>query len=105
VARIIVPKERYNLNRKTIFLYGTLSYATLLATFLYAAGFIGNPGGLIGTFRRFYGPTMNAFEAAEASRRAEELPSQLPDLAKAQNKGTNDGTLIPVTFLRVTVCL
>jgi len=30
------------MNRKTIFLYGTLSYVACLATFLYLAGFIGN---------------------------------------------------------------
>jgi len=32
------------MNRKTIFIYGTLSYVTCLATFLYLAGFIGNFG-------------------------------------------------------------
>ena len=47
---------------------------------------------------------MNAFEAAEQSGRAEELHSQLLGLANAHNKSTNDGTLIPATFLRVTVC-
>jgi len=30
------------MNRKTIFLYGTLSYVACLATFIYAMGFIGN---------------------------------------------------------------
>ena len=30
------------MNRLTIFFYGTLSYVTFLATFLYAVGFIGN---------------------------------------------------------------
>jgi len=63
------------------------------------------PSDFIGVFRRFYGPTMNAFEAAEQAGRAEELHIQLLDLAKAQNKSTNDGTLIPATFLRVTVSL
>jgi len=48
---------------------------------------------------------MNAFEAAEQSGRAEELHSELLGLAKAHNKSTNDGTLIPATFLRVTVSL
>jgi len=63
------------------------------------------PEHFIGLFRRFYGPTMNAFEAAEKNGRDEELHSQLLDLAKAHNKSTNDGTLIPATFLRVTVSL
>jgi len=61
------------------------------------------PADFIGRFRRFYGPTMNAFEAAEQSGKAEELHSQLLELARAHNKSTNDGTLIPATFLRVTV--
>jgi len=63
------------------------------------------PAGFVSRFRRFYGPTMNAFDAAGQSGRAEELHSQLLDLAKAHNKSTNDGTLIPATFLRVTVSL
>ena len=63
------------------------------------------PADFTGLFRRFYGPTMNAFEAAEQTGRAEELHSQLLDLANAHNKSTDDGTLIPATFLRVTVSL
>ncbi len=63
------------------------------------------PADFIGLFRLFYGPTMNAFEAAEQRGRAEELHGQLLDLAKAHNKSTNDGTLIPATFLRVTISL
>jgi ubiquinone/menaquinone biosynthesis C-methylase UbiE len=58
---------------------------------------------LIESFRRFYGPTMNAFEAAEKNGKVDELHSQLLELAKAQNKNTNGGTSIPATFLRVTV--
>jgi len=63
------------------------------------------PAEFISRFRRFYGPTMNAFVAAEQSGTAEELHGQLLDLAKAHNKSTNDGTLIPASFLRVTVSL
>ena len=61
-----------------------------------------SPTQFIEAFRRFYGPTMNAFEAAEKSGRVEELHNQLVELAKAQNKSTNGGTSIPATFLRVT---
>ena len=43
---------------------------------------------VIGLFRRFYGPTMNAFEAAEKNGREEELHNQLLELAKAQNQDT-----------------
>ena len=62
-----------------------------------------SPTHVISTFRQFYGPTMNAFEAAEENRKEEELPSQLLELAKAQNQDRNGGTFIPATFLRVTV--
>ena len=64
-----------------------------------------NPTQVIGSFRRFYGPTMNAFEAAEKSGKEEDLHNQLLELAKAQNKDSNGGTFIPATFLRVTVCV
>jgi ubiquinone/menaquinone biosynthesis C-methylase UbiE len=56
----------------------------------------------IDVFRRFYGPTMNAFDAAEKNGKVEELHSQLVELAKAQNQ-SKSGTSIPATFLRVTV--
>lgn len=64
-----------------------------------------SPEDFIGVFRRFYGPTMRAFEAAGQTGRVEELHGQLLDLAKAQNKSTDGGTSIPAAFLRVTVYL
>lgn len=64
-----------------------------------------SPTQLIESFRRFYGPTMNAFEAAEENGKVEDLHRQLVELANAQNKSTNGGTSIPATFLRVTVSL
>ena len=64
-----------------------------------------SPTQLIESFRRFYGPTMNAFEAAEKNGKVEDLHSQLVELANAQNKSTNGSTSIPATFLRVTVSL
>lgn len=48
---------------------------------------------------------MNAFDAAEENGKAEELHSQLVELAKVQNQSKNGGTSIPAAFLRVTVCL
>jgi ubiquinone/menaquinone biosynthesis C-methylase UbiE len=54
-------------------------------------------------FGRFYGPTMNAVEAAEKSGRVEELRAQLTQLANSQNTNTAGGTHIPATFLRVAV--
>jgi ubiquinone/menaquinone biosynthesis C-methylase UbiE len=62
-----------------------------------------SPADLVESFRRYYGPTMNAFEAAEKTGRAEELHEQLLELAKAHNGSTNGGTSIAATFLRVTV--
>ena len=84
-----VPKEKVSMTKDTYY-------------FVSASN---GPAEFISRFRRFYGPTMNAFDAAEESGRAEELHSQLLDLAKAHNKSTNDGTLIPASFLRVTVSL
>jgi ubiquinone/menaquinone biosynthesis C-methylase UbiE len=64
-----------------------------------------SPTQFIESFRRFYGPTINAFEAAQNSGKVEELHNQVLELAKAQNKSTDGGTSIPATFLRVTVYL
>jgi SAM-dependent methyltransferase len=64
-----------------------------------------SPAQFIDVFRRFYGPTMNAFEAAEQNERTDELYDQLLDLAKTQNQSPNGGTSIPATFMRVTVFL
>jgi ubiquinone/menaquinone biosynthesis C-methylase UbiE len=62
-----------------------------------------SPAEVIELFRRYYGPTMNAFEAAEINGKAGELRSQLVELAKGHNKNKQGGTNIPATFLRVTV--
>ncbi|MDD1748536.1 MAG: methyltransferase domain-containing protein [Methanothrix sp.] len=62
-----------------------------------------SPTDFIDRFRRFYGPTMIAFDAAEKNRGAEELYSRLVALAKAHNRSHNGGTAIPATFLRVTI--
>jgi ubiquinone/menaquinone biosynthesis C-methylase UbiE len=63
-----------------------------------------SPAQLVESFRQFYGPTMNAFEAAQKDGKVEELHQQLLELAKARNQSSNGGTSIPATFLRVTVC-
>jgi ubiquinone/menaquinone biosynthesis C-methylase UbiE len=61
------------------------------------------PVEFIDLFRRFYGPTMNAFEAAGKNGKVDELLGQLEELAKAQNKDGDDSTSIPATFMRITV--
>jgi ubiquinone/menaquinone biosynthesis C-methylase UbiE len=62
-----------------------------------------SPTEFIELFERYYGPTMNAVEAAEKNGMAGELHNQLVDLANAHNKSKNAGTFIPATFMRVTV--
>ena len=71
-------------------------------TFIF--NFPGTPSQLVDVFRKYYGPTMNAFEAAEKQERAPELQKQLEELFNSQNKSEH-GTSIPATFLRVTVAL
>jgi hypothetical protein len=57
-------------------------------------------------FRRYHGDTMNAFEAAEKNGRADDLKKELEALFESQNtSGREDSTLIPTTFLRVTVAV
>ncbi len=64
------------------------------------------PSVLVETFRKWYGPTMNAFEAAEKNGRADDLQKELEDLFNSHNQSTNkDQTSISATFLRVTVML
>jgi len=64
----------------------------------------GRPAGLLDIFRHYYGPTMNAYAAAAADGREEELHGELEALMNAQNVApTLDTTSIPATFLKVTV--
>jgi ubiquinone/menaquinone biosynthesis C-methylase UbiE len=64
--------------------------------------FPGKPPAFVDEFRKYYGPTMNAFEAAEKKGKAPELQKELEELFHSQNK-SQDATSIPATFLRVTV--
>jgi SAM-dependent methyltransferase len=82
-----IPAERSSLARDT-----------------YTFRFPGLPSEFVAAFRHFYGPTMNAFEAAEKAGRAAELQQELETLFDSQNTSTTPGaTAIPATFLRVTV--
>lgn len=63
----------------------------------------GSASDFLDLFRTFYGPTMNAYEAAAKNGRAEQLHAELDALFNAQNKSTTGATSIPATFLRVTV--
>ncbi len=58
----------------------------------------------VDVFRLYYGPTMNAFDAAEAKGLTAELQRELEALFVSQNKSTVLGsTSIAATFLKVTV--
>ncbi len=61
------------------------------------------PTELLARFRTYYGPTMNAFEAAEKAGRSADLQKELETLFQSQNASpTGDTTSIPATFLQVT---
>src|SRR4051794_3383512 len=68
----------------------------------YTFDFDEEPSDLVAAFRDFYGPTMNAFEAASKDGREAELQSELEALFNEQNTA-DEGTSIPATYLRVTV--
>ena len=82
-----IPKERVALSRDTY------RFVTPDKT----------PGEVIGIFRHFYGPTMNAFDAARQNGKEAELEQQLVALAEAQNERKGGGTALSATFMRVTV--
>ena len=68
--------------------------------------FAGTPSEFVSEFRNFYGPTMNAFDAARKEGKEGQLLSELNELFNSQNRSeTGDGTRIPATFLRVVVAL
>ena len=71
-------------------------------TFVFSASV--SPSEYLAWFRDYYGPTMNAYAAAEASGRAADLHRELDGLFNAQNQsGDKASTRIPATYLRVTV--
>lgn len=62
------------------------------------------PSEFVTEFKRYYGPTMNAFEAAEKNGKSADLQSELIELFITQNRSSSpDNTIIPATFLRVTI--
>jgi SAM-dependent methyltransferase len=84
-----IPKEKISFVRDT-----------------YTFNYPGPPSELVDAFRKYYGPTMNAFEAAEKNGRAGDLQKELDVLFNSQNKSpSKDATSIPATFLRITVAL
>ena len=79
-----------------------ISFARDTFTFNYP----GTPAAFVDEFRKYYGPTMNAFEVAEKNGQAADLQKELEELFNRQNQSPRkETTSIPATFLRVTVAL
>ena len=82
-----IPAEKISFTRDTF----TFNYPTAPAT-------------LVDAFKKYYGPTMNAFEAAAQNGKADELQKELQELFNRQNTSPRkDATSIPATFLHVTI--
>ena len=79
---------------------GNISFERDTYTFDYP----GSPSEFLTTFQEYYGPTMNAFDAAAANDREADLHTELEALFTSQNSSTSeDRTSVNATFLRVTV--
>ena len=71
-------------------------------TYTFKAPF--SPKEFLNRFKNFYGPTMNAFEAAEKNGKSLQLQRELEELFERENKSSDPNTTsIPATFLHVTV--
>ena len=68
----------------------------------YTFNYPGTPAEFVAEFRKYYGPTMNAFDAAEKNGKAADLQKELEALFASQNKHASGATSIPAAFLRVT---
>ena len=83
---------------------GVAADAISFARDTFVFDFDGTPAQFVDEFRHYYGPSMNAFDAAEKSGRADALQAELEALFKSQNKsGSESRTSVNATFLRVTV--
>ncbi|MQA29075.1 MAG: methyltransferase domain-containing protein [Luteitalea sp.] len=82
-----VPKEKISFSKET-----------------YTFTSPGAPSAFVADFRNYYGPTMNAFAAAEQNGKAADLQQELEALFERQNTSEVKGaTTIPATFLQITV--
>jgi ubiquinone/menaquinone biosynthesis C-methylase UbiE len=82
-----IPPENISFDRDTYIFYALYSPATFVEK-----------------FRLYYGPTMNAFEAAEKNGKAADLQRELEELFNQENRsGDKNTTSIPATYMRVTV--
>lgn len=81
-----IPEKNISMVKDTFFFVGTMTDAQL-----------------INDFKNYYGPTMNAFEAAAKNEKDHELLTQLLELAHAHNTATDGTVRIGATFLKVMV--
>jgi hypothetical protein len=97
----------WGIEKNVIDRYGSAGIPGERISFLkdtYTFQFAGTPVEYVDAFRKFYGPTMNAFDAAGKNGKTEELKQQLETLFAEKNESsTPDRTTIPAAFLRVTV--
>src|SRR6478752_3034458 len=78
-----IPKEKISFVRDT-----------------FTFNFPGTPSEYVDEFRNYYGPTMNAFEAADKNGKAADLQRELEALFNSQNTSADRNvTSIPATFL------
>ncbi|MCG2614086.1 class I SAM-dependent methyltransferase [Terrimonas sp. NA20] len=85
-AQAGIPKERISFQKDTFTFRAPFSSAQFLDT-----------------FKTYYGPMMNAFEAAKQNGKELELENELKALFKRCNESKDENaTLIPATLLRVT---
>src|SRR5262249_31598994 len=71
---------------------------------IFVFNFRGSAAAFVEAFKNYYGPTMNAFDAATKNGRADDLQRELVELFQAKNTSAReDFTTIPATFLLVTV--
>ena len=82
-----IPKENISFSRETFVFSGPFP-----------------PASFVERFKNFYGPTMNAFAAAEKNGKEAELQTELEDLFNKHNTtNSTDTTSIPATFMLVSV--
>jgi SAM-dependent methyltransferase len=88
-AAVGIPKEKISFVKETF-------------TFNYP----GAPAMFVDEFRKYYGPTMNAFDAAEKNGRAADLQKELEGLFAKENKSpSKDSTCISAAFMLLTVAV
>ena len=77
-----------------------IKFERVFFTFAYP----GSPAEYAEIMRTYYGPTMNAVEAAEKSGKLTELTREIDELYTSHNQSGNPGTTsIPAAYRRVTV--